>query len=1137
MANMNLHSLFEDDLEMPGFRLHHVEICNWGVFDKKIYCISPKGETTLLTGANGAGKTTYVEALLTLLVPEQRMRRYNQASGATTRKDERNEMSYVMGEIGMKNGGEGATSHYLRDNKSKTQSYLLAVFFNGERYVTLAQVRWFSGSEMRRMYIVGRTKLSLTTDFKNFETSGVWTRSLKKNYGQANGRNVIETFDTPGKYAQTLRSVLGMKSEKALSLFSQTIGLKVLGDLNEFIRTNMLESSSVEQDFEQLKEGLNTLLHAHDQILKAEKQIELIKPIIELNNSYEKTKANVAQFTAMSDYQEAFFMDKKLVMLEKELNDKKYRLDVLNDQLAEINSRSSLCDEELIKIKTELERSDIGSRINSLTKRIGDLNSEIGVKKKSLESYNDLATILNLDKNPDFEIFELQKKLAQEKLIEIDELQEENTRKRFQLDQRIEEDKQKEGKTRSDIEYLLNNKNNITGRVAEIRQEILLAVGASEQEIPFVGELIQVEEGDKDKWQFAIEKVLHNFALQLIVPEEFYEKVTAYVNNNNLRGRLIYNQYKSDFRVSNESDFEDSLYSKLKLNVKSDYSQWVEDQLLRRFNYLCTDDLDLFRRSDKALTSKGLTKNDKRHEKDDREKTNSKSNYVLGWDNKEKIESLRSCLKNITSEIKEQESILVRLQKEKTNSALLRNSTTNFCNFESYSSLDYHSSVIELSQKEKELKELEKDASLDQLKKQCEILESRKKDLQANWKSKSNDINKIEIVRDEQNRELNSCKELLEIIDFEVATPIFALISERFPRFLQNLSLATFETTQKQVSKELSNILDNENKAKYKIKGNIESKMNQFINPSLEIAEQFKDWKNDVHLLVADAEYIGDYLSYLKKIEKEQLVESKKRFKKYLNEDMEKRMISFGHRLEQQKEDIVKNIDALNESLSKICFRQMPNTYIQLIRKDETAERIKAFKVALKDWRPNIAQKQMGNNEQIAEQTFLKIKKLIQDLSDNPDYRKLVTDVRNWMSFEAQEITFEDRISYKTYKTTAKLSGGEKAQLTYTILGSALAYQFGISENGKNANSFRFICIDESFSNQDAEKADYLMKLCNQLHLQLLCVTPEDKTNIVEPHISSIHYVYRKNDRNADIIDMPISKFIEQRENYKTNNA
>jgi hypothetical protein len=52
-----------------------------------------------LTGANGSGKTTWIDALLTLMVPERKYRFYNQSSG-TERKGDRSEETYVLGNYG-----------------------------------------------------------------------------------------------------------------------------------------------------------------------------------------------------------------------------------------------------------------------------------------------------------------------------------------------------------------------------------------------------------------------------------------------------------------------------------------------------------------------------------------------------------------------------------------------------------------------------------------------------------------------------------------------------------------------------------------------------------------------------------------------------------------------------------------------------------------------------------------------------------------------------------------------------------------------------------------------------------------------------------------------------------------------------
>jgi len=114
-----------------------------------------------------------------------------------------------------------------------------------------------------------------------------------------------------------------------------------------------------------------------------------------------------------------------------------------------------------------------------------------------------------------------------------------------------------------------------------------------------------------------------------------------------------------------------------------------------------------------------------------------------------------------------------------------------------------------------------------------------------------------------------------------------------------------------------------------------------------------------------------------------------------------------------------------------------------------------------------------------------------------------------------------------------QLSGGEKAQLTYTILGSAIAYQFGLTKDGLQSNSFRFIAIDEAFKSQDEDKARYLIMLCKQLHLQLMVVTPSDNIHIVENDISYVHYVERTGAESV-LYDMPINQFKEEREKYIT---
>lgn len=75
---------FIADDTLSGFRLHRLEVLNWGTFDKRVWTMQLDGKNALLTGDIGSGKSTLVDAVTTLLVPAQRIA-YNKAAGADAR--------------------------------------------------------------------------------------------------------------------------------------------------------------------------------------------------------------------------------------------------------------------------------------------------------------------------------------------------------------------------------------------------------------------------------------------------------------------------------------------------------------------------------------------------------------------------------------------------------------------------------------------------------------------------------------------------------------------------------------------------------------------------------------------------------------------------------------------------------------------------------------------------------------------------------------------------------------------------------------------------------------------------------------------------------------------------------------------
>jgi uncharacterized protein YPO0396 len=161
----------EDGLERAGFRLQRFEVFNWGTFHQRVWRMAPGGDSVLLTGDIGSGKSTLVDALTTLVVPAQKVS-YNKAAGAEAR--DRTLRTYVLGHYKSERGDTGMAARAvpLRDHHS--YSVLLGVFHNEgfDQTVTLAQVFWLKDprGQPERFYVVADSVLGIAEHFAGFGT-------------------------------------------------------------------------------------------------------------------------------------------------------------------------------------------------------------------------------------------------------------------------------------------------------------------------------------------------------------------------------------------------------------------------------------------------------------------------------------------------------------------------------------------------------------------------------------------------------------------------------------------------------------------------------------------------------------------------------------------------------------------------------------------------------------------------------------------------------------------------------------------------------------------------------------------------------------------------------------------------------
>jgi len=640
----NETSKIEHQESTVGFRLERLEIYNWGTFNRRIWSIHPTGGTSLLTGANGSGKSTLVDALLTLLVPYQR-RSYNLASGSEKVR-ERDERSYILGAWGKQKD--------LENNKSKAQylrqhgahSVLLASFANAstDQVVTLAQVLWIEDS-VRKLFVVAPRLLTIDEHFRLHGAPADLRKQLKEH-----GAEVFNEFSA---YGRRFRQLMGFRSEKALDLFNQIVSIKEIGGLNDFVREHMLEKTDAQARIKQLRDNFENLTRAHDAIQMAERQLAILEPLMQDAQKYEEQQSKIAETNRSAELLNVYIASRRKTLAEQVILQARQRLapsqardEVLRQELEQLHQQE-------LDLGVAINNDDVGRQLDRLRHDIDAFEQRRRELEGQATSYNRLATQAGLAAYTDEATFYLTRQRAE---LQQTEIAQNLTRLQTERDEYVQQTKQLQDaceELESELTSLKQRSSQIPAEDVRIRQRLVEALDLEEGDIPFIGELLRVRQSEQ-RWEPAIERLLHGFGRQLLVAETYYPQVSKYVNETDLRGRLVYHRVHSTRAPRHDGRMEaNALYHKLEVKPESPFTGWLTAELIDSFDYLCCETLAEFQRANRAITLAGQVRHGQiRHEKDDRASLGDRRRYVLGWNNKEKQLALAQELLHLQTERK-----------------------------------------------------------------------------------------------------------------------------------------------------------------------------------------------------------------------------------------------------------------------------------------------------------------------------------------------------------------------------------------------------------------------------------------------------------------------------------------------------
>ncbi|WP_419584513.1 ATP-binding protein, partial [Thiolapillus sp.] len=480
-----------------------------------------------------------------------------------------------------------------------------------------------------------------------FGQSNLDVRKLRQEFPDAFSRREFRP------YSERFCRLLGIENEMALRLLHKTQSAKNLGDLNTLLRDFMLDKPATFEVADRLVSEFDELNATHQAVVTARQQVETLVPAREKHQQRESLLNERSGLNELLTGIDSYGGRRRIELLKEQIE----RLNIQADGLEGAISRKQAVlnqHNDTLRELEHLHREVGGDQVETWQAEKSTLEQQreqcLRKQGQAKEACRQLDWVFPDSPHRFAE-------LVGEARQELERWESGSSEIREKRDLLVIQKREAETaftQTAGEVKALERQPSNIPAHMLDLRYEIATAIGVSERALPFIGELIEVK-ADEAEWQGAIERVLHGFALSLLVDERHYSALSNHINSRHLGQRLVYYRTGQVDRQQVRPVGTDSLV--LKLNIKEcNQSEWLSTELRRRFDYACVDSIQSFRRADRALTCEGQVKHSKtRHEKDDRRDVGDRRYWVLGFDNREKLALYRKQAQELADKISDLE--------------------------------------------------------------------------------------------------------------------------------------------------------------------------------------------------------------------------------------------------------------------------------------------------------------------------------------------------------------------------------------------------------------------------------------------------------------------------------------------------
>ena len=1059
------------------FILSSIELYNWGGFQGYHRAeIDPSG--TAVIGPTGSGKTTLVDALMTLLCANPR---YNLASTGGHESD-RDLVSYVRGVTGPGDGGV-EQSHIARQGRTVTA--IAATLERDGARVRLGAVLWFEGtsssaSELKKLWLLSESPEQTLEYWLSQHHSG-GMRALRQMEKDGTG---IWPYPSKKAFLARLRDYFEV-GENAFTLLNRAAGLKQLNSIDEIFRELVLDDRSAFERAAEVASSFDDLTDIHRELETARKQQRSLQPVADGWERYRALQEQLQDKQALEGILPVWFAEQGYRLWLAETN--RLETEYKQAELGQEQCRSQLEIQEGVVDQNRQSYLRVGGAgIDQLRGRIADWVRECDKRRLKAEQYQRLAKGLELaDELSAAALKDNQQQIAARQEILTQQITDAR-QKAFDaglVQQELNGRLQTLQQERAEVERRPGS--NLPGNFHAFRSDLAQALGVDESALPFVAELVQVKP-EELAWRGAIERAIGSHRLRILVPQGSSQAALRWVNqrHNRLHVRLLEVKEPSSRPV-----FFDDGFTR-KLTFKEHPYREAAKALLADNDRHCVESPEQLRHTPHAMTAQGLMSGkDRFFDKQDQKRLDE--DWLTGFDNRDRLTYLAEQIREVNEQLAPAKLVFDAAQDDvrqlETQTSLLKR-------------------VEELQFEDIDLPGAEN--QLESLRTQLATLTRPDSDL-AMIKVELDEAEALQESLDQQlQQRIKQCVQLKT--QFDQAASATRRAYHGAEKGLSDMQRELAQTHYPTLTADdLDDIVELERKHTRELQGQLKALGEKLGDQKSELAKRMSDaLKVDTGALAEVGRELVDvprYLERLRVLTEEALPEKLKRFLEYLNRSSDDGVTQLLSYIDHEVSMIEERLDDLNSTMQRVDFQ--PGRYLRLVAKKVIHESLRTLQQT---------QRQLNSARFIddeGESHYKALQELVGLLKDACEHSrnqgaKALLDPRFRLEFAVSVIDRESRNVIETRTGSQGGSGGEKEIIAYYVLTASLSY--ALCPDGSSRPLFGTIVLDEAFSRSSHAVAGRIIAALREFGLHAVFITPNKEMRLLRHHTRSAVVVHRR---------------------------